>query len=128
MKSFFFHLTQFDFSFVDTYRVRQFEFNPIVEPHKRKGYFYEKQVDFDFFEQFDQEDNEAKVNKVSVGVSESSKKRRPALSSSVWNCDGEILNEAAIHVKLHCQIVNIFATGCDVEQLLGTRPTKVRFQ
>jgi len=31
--------------------------------------------------------------------------------SSVWNCDGEIVNEAAITVKVHRQLVPVFARG-----------------
>lgn len=111
--------------------MRQFEFNPIVEPHKRKGYFHEKQVDFDFFEAFEDAGDPESKSQTAVLPNEAARKRRPggsALSSSVWNCDGEVLSEAAIQAKVHCQLVTIYATGCDVERLLGQRPTKVRFQ
>ena len=32
---------------------------------------------------------------------------------SVWNCDGEILNCPQIHVKVHCQLLPVFARGPD---------------
>ena len=32
-----------------------------------------------------------------------------ASGSSIWNCDGEIVNEAAISVKVHRQLVPVFA-------------------
>ena len=122
---------------MDVYRVREFEFNPIIEPHKRKGYFFEKQVDYDFFETFPESSNELtdsnQETESPCAMSTNSKKRRiggKSLSSSVWNCDGEVINEAAIHVKVHCQLVTMFAAGYDVDRLLADheRRTKVRFQ
>lgn len=34
-----------------------------------------------------------------------------ASGSSIWNCDGEIVNEAAITVKVHRRLVPVFARG-----------------
>ncbi len=34
-----------------------------------------------------------------------------ALKKSVWNCDGEILENPQIHVKAHCQLLPVFARG-----------------
>lgn len=129
---------------MDVYRVREFEFNPIIEPHKRKSYYTEKKSDCDFFDAFAEADRAETGDTMSVdhsggaslgkGVSSSSacnKMRRAggySLSSSVWNCDGEVINEAAIHVKVHCQLVTVFGAGCDVHELLADRPTTVRFQ
>ena len=31
--------------------------------------------------------------------------------TSVWNCDGEVLSTPEIHVKVHCQILPVFARG-----------------
>lgn len=131
---------------MDVYRVREFEFNPIIEPHKRKSYYTEKKADCDFFDAFSEADRAETGDTMSVehqsgvaslgkGASSSStanKKVRRAggysLSSSVWNCDGEVINEAAIHVKVHCQLVTVFGAGCDVHELFADRPTTVRFQ
>ena len=33
--------------------------------------------------------------------------------TSVWNCDGEVLNTPEIHVKVHCQALPVFARGPD---------------
>ena len=33
--------------------------------------------------------------------------------TSVWNCDGEILDSPKIHVKVHCQLLPVFARGPD---------------
>jgi ceramide kinase len=68
----------FDLDFVDVYRVREFEFNPIVGPVNHSP------------------------NKYQLS------------SASVWNCDGEVINEAAIHVKVHCQLITLFASGIQV--------------
>lgn len=134
----FFSIPQFDYNFVDTYRVREFEFNPIIEPHKRKSYFYEKEADCDFFDAFSETDgdsspSEGKSTMVRSTATATSKKRRPggcSLSPSVWNCDGEIISEPAIHVKVHCQLVSLFATGVEVEALFENqkRPVTVCFQ
>jgi ceramide kinase len=33
--------------------------------------------------------------------------------TSVWNCDGEILPNPKIIVKVHCQVLPVFARGPD---------------
>jgi len=32
---------------------------------------------------------------------------------SVWNCDGEVLNDSKIRVKVHCQVLPVFARGLE---------------
>ncbi|XP_074593043.1 ceramide kinase [Brevipalpus obovatus] len=64
----------FDLDFVDVYRVKEFEFNPIVSP-------------------------------------EGSSKKYKVSDASVWNCDGEVISEPALHVKVHCQLVPLFGNG-----------------
>ena len=34
--------------------------------------------------------------------------------TSVWNCDGEVLSHAEIYVKVHCQILPVFARGPEI--------------
>ena len=34
--------------------------------------------------------------------------------TSVWNCDGEVLSTPEIHVKVHCQILPVFARGPEI--------------
>nr|XP_046919718.1 ceramide kinase-like [Dermatophagoides farinae] len=126
----------FEFDFIDSYRVREFEFNPIVEPtHKRKGYMFEKSIDCDFFDTFEECDygyesainDEINIDRVSKNSyksniqrqKQSNRKKRCILSSSVWNCDGEIVNDPAIHVKIHCQLIELYAPGFDVGRLLA---------
>ncbi|XP_014667629.1 PREDICTED: ceramide kinase-like [Priapulus caudatus] len=36
-------------------------------------------------------------------------------TTSVWNCDGEIIKEPAIDVRVHCQLVKIFGRGIEEE-------------
>ena len=33
--------------------------------------------------------------------------------TSVWNCDGEMLTNAAIRARVHCQILPVFARGIE---------------
>jgi ceramide kinase len=35
------------------------------------------------------------------------------VKKSVWNSDGEILENTEIHVKVHCQILPVFARGIE---------------
>ncbi|XP_015786759.1 ceramide kinase [Tetranychus urticae] len=72
----------FDLDFVDVYRVKEFEFNPIVRP-------------------------------------EGSSSKYQVSNASVWNCDGEIINEPALHVKVHCQLLPIFGNGRENRDLNG---------
>lgn len=36
-----------------------------------------------------------------------------SLHYSSWNCDGEVLNHTAIDVRVHCQLINLFARGIE---------------
>ncbi|KAK1207395.1 CERK1 kinase, partial [Pygoscelis papua] len=85
---------QFDFSFVDVYRVKSFQFTSKLS-----------------------EDNES-------NVTDTGKKRfgqfcrdHPACccntANSTWNCDGETLDSSAIEVRVHCQLMKLFARGIE---------------
>uniref|UniRef100_A0A7N4P2M5 Ceramide kinase n=1 Tax=Sarcophilus harrisii TaxID=9305 RepID=A0A7N4P2M5_SARHA len=85
---------QFDFAFVEVYRVRKFQFTS-------------KHVD--------DEDGDLKdLGKKRFGQICSD---HPAcccsLPNSTWNCDGEILNNSAIEVRVHCQLLQLFARGIE---------------
>jgi len=34
---------------------------------------------------------------------------------SVWNCDGEVLEDSEIRVKVHCQILPVFGRGIEMK-------------
>ncbi|KAM6214947.1 ceramide kinase [Rhynchocyon petersi] len=85
---------QFDFTFVEVYRVRKFQFTS---------------------KSLEDEDSDLR---------EGGKKRfgqlcshHPAcccpVSNSSWNCDGEVLSSPAIEVRTHCQLVRLFARGIE---------------
>uniref|UniRef100_G3T7W5 Ceramide kinase n=1 Tax=Loxodonta africana TaxID=9785 RepID=G3T7W5_LOXAF len=85
---------QFDFTFVEVYRVKKFQFTS---------------------KHLEDEDSDLR---------EGSKKRfgqlcrdHPACcctaSNSSWNCDGEVLSNSAIEVRVHCQLVRLFARGIE---------------
>lgn len=158
---------QFDFNFVDAYRVREFSFTPTVELTKRRGYTFEKDVDFDegdvavndgggidymgtstmtsdHLHHSSNNNHQAVVGtsdngttilrressaingggrRVSVSQLIGNNKRRDSkrlspTNVSVWNCDGEVLDDASVHVKVHCQLVTIYATGFDAASLV----------
>ncbi|XP_058287206.1 ceramide kinase isoform X3 [Hylobates moloch] len=85
---------QFDFTFVEVYRVKKFQFTS---------------------KHMEDEDSDLK---------DSGKKRfghicssHPSccctVSNSSWNCDGEVLHSPAIEVRVHCQLVRLFARGIE---------------
>ncbi|XP_041113465.1 ceramide kinase-like isoform X2 [Polyodon spathula] len=85
---------QFDLTFVEVYRVKKFKFTP-------------KHCDSEFSDIRD-------VRKNIVGQIG---RDQPACDcppvNSNWNCDGEILEHAAIEVGVHCQLIKLFARGIE---------------
>uniref|UniRef100_A0A3Q3NDF2 Ceramide kinase n=1 Tax=Mastacembelus armatus TaxID=205130 RepID=A0A3Q3NDF2_9TELE len=89
---------QFDLTFVEVHRVRRFRFTP----------------------RYCQSDSDLELD-----LQESGKRQifsqicrdhpacgcAPAYSS--WNCDGEILTHTAIDVRVHCQLIKLFARGIE---------------
>lgn len=87
---------QFDFTFVEVYRVKKFHFtSKHVEDEDNDSKEQEKQ----------------KFGKIC--------KDRPSCtcsaSRSSWNCDGEVMHSPAIEVRVHCQLVRLFARGIEEE-------------
>ncbi|XP_044535218.1 ceramide kinase [Gracilinanus agilis] len=85
---------QFDFTFVEVYRVRKFQF---MSKHS------------------EDEDGDLKdLRKKRFGpICSKHQSCCCSLPSSTWNCDGEILNNSAIEVRVHCQLVQLFARGIE---------------
>ncbi|ESO84380.1 hypothetical protein LOTGIDRAFT_168829 [Lottia gigantea] len=81
---------QFDFNFIQVFRVKEFRFDPLPE--------------------HDDDADEQTMTKIKEGRSQ----LRPAtIRNSVWNCDGEILDHPNLHVKVHCQLIQLFAGGIE---------------
>ncbi|XP_006815437.1 ceramide kinase-like [Saccoglossus kowalevskii] len=40
-------------------------------------------------------------------------KHHPLPSMSVWNADGEIIHHPSVDVKVHCQLILLFARGIE---------------
>lgn len=76
------HQDPFNLNFVQVYRVREFKFNPFVADDKTPA-------------------------TGCVGVQDNWQE----LNTSVWNCDGEVVNEPSVTARMHCQLVNIFGRG-----------------
>ncbi|XP_055482986.1 ceramide kinase isoform X2 [Psammomys obesus] len=87
---------QFDFTFVEVYRVKKFQF---VSKH------------------VEDEDSDLKEpGKQGFGQICNDSPRCSCLASrSSWNCDGEILHSPTIEVRVHCQLVRLFARGIEEE-------------
>ncbi|KAI5094134.1 ceramide kinase isoform X1 [Silurus meridionalis] len=94
---------QFDHPFVEVYRVRQFRFTPRYE------------------------DGDSELELREAGGSGHARffsqicREHPActcsLAHSSWNCDGEILPHAAIQVRVHCQLIKLFARGIEEQSV-----------
>ncbi|XP_026558756.1 ceramide kinase [Pseudonaja textilis] len=85
---------QFDFSFVEVYRIKKFRFTS---------------------KHFDDGDNDNQgMRKKHFGQF---CRDHPACCclppSSTWNCDGETLDCSTIEVKVHCQLIKLFARGIE---------------
>nr|XP_033815013.1 ceramide kinase isoform X2 [Geotrypetes seraphini] len=86
---------QFDLAFVDVYRVRAFLFTP---KHSEKEDTDNKDVGKKHFNQI------CNGNHSSCGCNH---------VNSIWNCDGEALDHAAVEVRVHCQLIKLFARGIE---------------
>ncbi|KAG7522691.1 ceramide kinase-like [Solea senegalensis] len=87
---------QFDLTFVEVHRVRRFRFMP-----------RHRQSDSDL--QLQETGKRQTLSQIcreapACGCA-------PAYSS--WNCDGEILSHTAIDVRVHCQLIKLFARGIE---------------
>ncbi|XP_036905213.1 ceramide kinase [Sturnira hondurensis] len=82
---------QFDFAFVEVYRVKRFQ-------------FVSKQA----------EEEESEQSKPGLGpICSHPSPCCCSVSSSTWNCDGEMLHGSALEVRVHCQLVRLFARGIE---------------
>ncbi|XP_058046562.1 ceramide kinase [Ahaetulla prasina] len=85
---------QFDFSFVEVYRIKKFRF---TSKHFDDGENDDQGMRKKHFGQFCRD--------------------HPACCclppSSTWNCDGETLDCSTIEVKVHCQLIKLFARGIE---------------
>ncbi|XP_051547541.1 ceramide kinase isoform X1 [Myxocyprinus asiaticus] len=93
---------QFDHSFVEVYRVRQFSFKP----------------------RHQECDSEMDLRESGAGgkrcFSQICREHRACGCMPVqsnWNCDGEILPHTAIQVRVHCQLIRLFARGIEEQSV-----------
>ncbi|XP_070644900.1 ceramide kinase [Bos indicus] len=86
---------QFDFTFVEVYRVKKFQF--VSKPAE------------------EEDSSVLGRGKKRLGplCSEHPTSCCCRSSSSSWNCDGEVLSSPAIEVRVHCQLVRLFARGIE---------------
>ncbi|XP_014438059.1 ceramide kinase [Tupaia chinensis] len=88
------HYDQFDFAFVEVHRVKKFQF---TSKHAE-----------------DEDGDLQEPGKKHLGhICSDRPSCCSAAARSSWNCDGEILHSAAIEVRVHCQLVRLFARGIE---------------
>ncbi|MCJ8743263.1 hypothetical protein PDJAM_G00091850 [Pangasius djambal] len=96
---------QFDHPFVEVYRVRQFRFTPRYEETDSDSELELREAEGSgrkrFFSQICREHPACSCS----------------LAHSSWNCDGEILPHAAIQVRVHCQLIKLFARGIEEQSV-----------
>ncbi|KAK3101904.1 hypothetical protein FSP39_007228 [Pinctada imbricata] len=74
---------QFDFPFIKVFRVKEWSFKATEQKEE--------------------------MSQSSPGKQNKSRECR----TSVWNCDGEVLEQPNLNVRVHCQLVNLFARGIE---------------
>uniref|UniRef100_A0A3Q0RHI1 Ceramide kinase n=1 Tax=Amphilophus citrinellus TaxID=61819 RepID=A0A3Q0RHI1_AMPCI len=89
---------QFDLTFIEVHRVRRFRFTP-----------RHCQSDSDL--ELDLQENGKRQIFSQICKDHPACGCAPAYSS--WNCDGEILTHTAIDVRVHCQLIKLFARGIE---------------
>ncbi|XP_016147285.1 ceramide kinase-like [Sinocyclocheilus grahami] len=89
---------QFDHSFVEVYRVRQFRFTPRYQE-------CDSEVDL--------RESGATGKRFISQICREHRACGCMPSQSNWNCDGEILPHTAIQVRVHSQLIKLFARGIE---------------
>ncbi|KAL4226177.1 hypothetical protein ACF0H5_014163 [Mactra antiquata] len=77
--------------FIQMYRVKEFTFRALTED-----------TDLDTIS-----------NNEEMTQSKRVKLKRQTSKTSVWNCDGEVIHQSKINVRVHCQLVKLFARGVE---------------
>ncbi|XP_075993109.1 ceramide kinase-like isoform X2 [Genypterus blacodes] len=90
---------QFDLTFVEVHRVRRFRFTP----HHCQS---DSDLELDLL-------GNAKSHQIFSNICSHHPACSCGPSFSSWNCDGEILHHAAIDVRVHCQLIKLFARGIE---------------
>uniref|UniRef100_A0A8C2I6S0 Ceramide kinase n=1 Tax=Cyprinus carpio TaxID=7962 RepID=A0A8C2I6S0_CYPCA len=93
---------QFDHSFVEVYRVKQFRFTPRYQE-------CDSEVDL--------RESGATGKQFLSQICREHRACGCMPSQSNWNCDGEILPHTAIQVRVHCQLIKLFARGIEEQQV-----------
>ncbi|XP_073475814.1 ceramide kinase isoform X4 [Aquarana catesbeiana] len=88
---------QFDFPFVDVYRIKTFQFTPKHSEENDTESTDSANIGKKNFTQIC-------TDHPSCGCSQ---------VNSVWNCDGETLEQTAIEMRVHCELVRLFARGIE---------------
>ncbi|XP_070192354.1 ceramide kinase-like isoform X2 [Littorina saxatilis] len=99
---------QFDFNFIQVYRVREFQFRPAFDPEEEGGEEEGQAAEEEDLRS--RSDGAASLS--STGGSQKSLKHSPS-QNSVWNCDGEVIDHPKLHLQVHCQQVQLFARGVE---------------
>ncbi|XP_005168600.2 ceramide kinase isoform X1 [Danio rerio] len=89
---------QFDHSFVEVYRVKQFRFTPRFQ---------------ECGSEMDLRESRAGGKHFFCQICRENRACGCMSSQSNWNCDGEILPHTAIQVRVHCQLIKLFARGIE---------------
>ncbi|XP_076447595.1 ceramide kinase-like isoform X2 [Babylonia areolata] len=122
---------QFDFSFVQVFRVKEFEFQPAYDPEERGEGTVGREVEVEHSpdpyklgmgpsapslsrgsSQVSGSSRVSGSSQVSRGSGNQLMKHSPS-QNSVWNCDGEVLEHPNLHIQVHCQLISMFARGVE---------------
>ncbi|XP_065067029.1 ceramide kinase-like [Rhopilema esculentum] len=99
----------FGFDFIDVFRVKEFKFRPVNSVS-------------DDLANFSQDLSDNQNGELVQSTSGSAESRNSRNRESVWNIDGELVEQANLHVKSHRKLVTIFARGIEeIEETVTCR-------
>ncbi|KAM8973802.1 ceramide kinase isoform 2-T2 [Pelodytes ibericus] len=101
---------QFDFPFVEVYRVKTLQFTP------------------KHFEEEDAESTDLRISgkKNFAQICTDHPSCGCNVVNSIWNVDGETLDQTAIEMRVHCQLIKLFARGIeDLKPMENEYPSRV---
>lgn len=115
---------QFDFDFIQIYRVSEFKFTPLPPNYVEELPKPDNDNPRDTCEVVMSNSRQC-LEQSHVSAPASSEKVKtdefPRLPFSRWNCDGEPLEDTAIHCRIHRQLIRLFARGIEENSLAPRR-------
>lgn len=107
---------QFDFDFIKIFRVKEFKFTPLPTDSEKEGTKAKEENTNEASEVVVSHSRQCLEQSVVSPLNSRQKEKNDDsdnLPLSRWNCDGETLEDATIHCRVHRQLIRLFARGIE---------------